>query len=218
MATWVYSSNSKLDLVMKMQIWCALLVVAGFFLLQSCGGKTKEAEEDKTLLKIETEDEDGKSSITINSDVLKTSEVVDYQELKELLPDKVLGIKRSHLEGQKSGMSGFKIATASGKYEADGKQVEIAIVDAGGSSLVLAGLAMWTNTEFEKESDEGYERTTEIDGHKAFEQYDKNSRSGQVSVLVKDRFLVNVEGDNIDENDLRKVLNEINLRRLSRLE
>lgn len=202
---------------MKIQLLSALLLVSAFLLLQSCGAKAKEAEEDKTLLKIEAEDEDGKSSITINSDVLKTSEVVDYQKLKDLLPDKVLGIKRTHLEGQKSGMSGFKIATASGTYEEGEKQVEIAIVDAGGSSLVLAGLAMWTNTEFERESDDGYERTTEIDGHKAFEQYDKNSRSGQVSVLVEDRFLVNIEGDNINENDLRKVLNEISLRRLSRL-
>ncbi len=204
-------------------------LILSLFLWQGCGGTAK----DKNKITIESDENGAKSDITIESDKLEASaqealqklsdgelkagEVVSYQSLKELMPDDLLGMKRTKLEGQKSGMQGMNIATATAEYREEDKKIKVAIIDVGGSSIALAGLAMWANMEFERDSDEGYERTTKIDGHKAFEQYDKNKQSGQVSVLLENRFILNVEGDHISEKELRKALDDIGLRKLSNL-
>lgn len=214
---------------MKLSYLLYFLMIITLCIGQGCSSK----EKDKNTITIESEEDGEKSSVTIESDNLETSakealqqlssgelkagEVVSYQSLKALIPNSLLGMNRTKLEGQKSGMQGMSISTATAEYEEGDKEVQVSIVDAGGSSLTLAGLAMWANMEFERESDEGYERTTTIDGHKAFEQYDKKTESGQVSVLVNNRFIVNIEGDHISEKDLRKALDDINLRKVSRL-
>ena len=210
-------------------------MIIALFTLSSCGSDSKEKkDENDTTITIESEEDGEKSTVTIETDdpaeatkealrqlsggEVDAKEVVSYQSLKELMPNSLLGMKRTNIEGQKSGMQGLSISTATAEYEEGNKEINVSIVDAGGSSLTLAGLAMWANTEFERESDEGYERTTEIEGYKAFEQYDKNNKSGQLSVLVDNRFVVNIEGDQISEDDLRKALNDISLRKISRLQ
>ncbi|MDX1940135.1 MAG: hypothetical protein SFU99_06255 [Saprospiraceae bacterium] len=213
----------------------AFLMIIALFSLPSCGGASKEKEdENDTMITIESEEDGEKSTVTIETDDpvestkealrqlsggdVDAKEVVSYQSLKGLMPNSLLGMKRMNIEGQKSGMQGLSISTANAVYKEGDKELEVSIVDAGGSTLTLAGLAMWANMEFERESDDGYERTTKIDGHKAFEQYDKKNKSGQLGVLVDNRFVVNIEGDQISEGDLRKALNDINLRKISRLQ
>ncbi|HMO39373.1 MAG TPA: hypothetical protein PKC76_08010 [Saprospiraceae bacterium] len=141
----------------------------------------------------------------------------DHKQLQALLPERLVGIPRSSIEGQKSGLQGLSIATAKAEYEMGDKRLSVALVDAGSSSLTLAGLAMWASMEFERESNGSYERTTVIDGHKAFEQYDNNTQSGQVNVLVDNRFVLSIEGENVSEKDLRQALKGINLRKLAGL-
>lgn len=217
---------------MKSQFVIVFLITTSLFTLQSCGGKAKEAEK-KNAITIETDHEGEKSKITIESNNLgasteeafkqlsngefKSGEVVPYQSLKELLPNTLSGMNRTKIEGQKSGMQGMNISTASAEYESGDKHIQVSIMDAGGSALTLAGVAMWANMEFERESDDSYERTTTIDGNKAFEQFDKNAKTGQVSVLVDNHFIVNIEGTNISEKDLRNVLSDMNLRKLGKL-
>lgn len=230
-----FLKTKNTSLTMRIQQLSALLMLISLFLFTSCGrDKAPEGQENDAFISVETEDADGKASVKIGKDNIgdaineavndalgndgEAKEVVAYQKLKDLMPNKVLGMSRSNLEGQKTGMSGMNFSTASATYEEGNQEVTVNIMDAGGSALVLSGLAMWANMEFERESDDGYERTTKIDGHKAFEQYDKNSKSGQVSVLVDNRFVVNIEGNNVGEKDLRKVLDDINLRRLSNLQ
>lgn len=151
------------------------------------------------------------------NDKTEAKPVVDFQKLKELMPDKVLGLPRSDLSGQKTGLSGFNMSIAEAKYSGDNKDVQISIVDAGGSTLALSGLAIWANTEMERESDEGYERTTKIKGYKGFEKYDKNNQSGQLNLLVENRFIITIQGNGLKEGDSRQVLDKIDLGKLKRL-
>ncbi len=215
-------------------VWL-LGISIGALALQSCGGSSNKAEakEDDAFISVETEDENGKTSVKINPNNLtdalnsvaeeasggkvKAKEVVDYQSLKDFMPGSVIGMKRTELNGQKSGAMGQNLSTAEARYEEGNKSLQISVIDAGGSALVLAGLAMWADMDMSKESDEGYERTTKIDGYKAFEQYNNRDQSGQVSVLVEDRFIVNVEGDNISDKDLKRAMDKLDLKKLARM-
>lgn len=138
-------------------------------------------------------------------------EVVNFRELKKMLPDEIGGAKRTDAKGQKSGMFGINVATAEGKYRDGDKRADVTIVDIGGMGLAVMQYAQWSKFEVDSESDDGYERTTEIDGHKALVKWNSKSQRGEINVLVNDRFVVTIKGRNMDMDDLEDALDEIDL-------
>lgn len=164
------------------------------------GEAMKKASESIGNINLNIEDENGEKV-----------EVVNFRSLKELLPNRVGGIKRTDSSGQKTGALGFKISTAEGKYKDGNQSININIVDAGGIGMLVKSMADWSTIEIDKESDNGYERTTTIDGHKAFVKWDERNQKGQISVIVKERMIVNIEGRNVSMDDLEEALDDIDL-------
>lgn len=146
-------------------------------------------------------------------------ETVDFRELKALLPESLRGMKRTTATGEKNGAMGIQISSAEGQYASDdGKAVTVTIADIG-SVTGLAGMATyaWASTEIDRDSDSGHEKTTMFKGFKAFEKYDKQSRSGELSVLVGGRFVVGAQGNGIDMDALKSALGNVDLRKLDRM-
>jgi len=143
-------------------------------------------------------------------------EAMDFQELKKMLPERMLGMKRISHEGERAGMGKLKFSTATAEYQNGDASLEVSIVDGGGFAGIMAGMAAWSSVEMDKENEDGYERTTMIDGHKAFEQYDRRNKNGQIALIVDDRFIVSVDGDKVSEKDLRKALDALNLKKIRR--
>jgi len=83
--------------------------------------------------------------------------------------------------------------------------------------MALMGMAAWASLEYEKDSDEGYERTTTIQGHKAFEKYYERQKEGEIGVLVSNRFIVSIKGYNVSMNDIQAALKRIKLDDLVKL-
>lgn len=164
-----------------------------------------EEKESKGGLNITVDDGKEKVNITLGGD----KEVVDFRELKKLMPDKLVGLKRTELEGQKTGMMGFNISTAQASYEEDDKKIDVTINDAAGFEAALVSMAAWANIEMDKETDTGYERTTTIDGQKAFVKYDSEKERGEYSVIVDNRFIVTMKVRNINEKDFNNAFREI---------
>lgn len=56
-----------------------------------------------------------------------------------------------------------------------------------GSMKGLAGMTAfaWSWAEIDKESDDGFERTFEYKGHKAYEKYDTNYKNGEYRYLLQ---------------------------------
>ena len=211
---------------------CSLLLTSCF----SSGGYDDPKEE----VKVEEEKEgitisDGDSKITINSDGLEESlgnlidalstkdedgeaiGAVDFSLLKKQMPQKIAGMKRVKNEGRKAGMLGFNFSVAEAEYEGANKSLDVSIVDVAGVGMLTSLMAAWTDLEMDSETEYGYERTTEMNGFPAFEQYDSRREEGQVSLFVDDRFIISIEGNNISEKDLRKAINAIDLKSLSKM-
>lgn len=192
-------------------------------LLMSCGGNK---EEDNA----ESSDDDGTSiSATESVDALKKMAdqaeelqkngpvaTVDFRTLKELLPADAAGLARKEATGEKNGMAGFNISTAKGEYRNDdgSQSVEINIVDAGGTGALM-GLAAWSIIEVDKETENGYEKTTKFGDHKAYEKYDNGSKDGEIAVLIKNRFIVTAKGNGVEMSQLKSTLEEIDLDKLA---
>ena len=146
----------------------------------------------------------------------KKVEVVDFRELKGMLPASLGGLKRTDATGEKSGAMGMVISTAEGRYSSDdGKSISVKIGDIGSLSG-MAGMAAyaWATHEVDRESDTEYEKTTTFKGYKALEKYNKQTKSGDMSVLVGGRFVVEAEGSNVSMDALKAAIAGVDLRKL----
>lgn len=143
-------------------------------------------------------------------------EPVSFKDLKALLPEKLSGMERTSATGEKTSAMGIKVSEATGEYQSDdGSMIEIKITDMGSMSGLAAMAAYaWTMTEFERESDSGYERTTKISGYRAFEEYNSQDRYGKFQILIGDRFIVEIEGNGIEMDALRDAVKKIDLGKL----
>lgn len=142
---------------------------------------------------------------------------VDFHKLKEMLPASVSGMKRDDAAGESSEAMGIKGSSATAHYSSEvGGRVTVEITDMGSLSG-LAGLAARFDPNLQKETDTGYERTTKANGQVLHERYDRQARSGEVSVLTGDRFSITVNGSGVDADVLTGALKEIDIGRLASL-
>ncbi|MBK7658176.1 MAG: hypothetical protein IPJ28_03045 [Betaproteobacteria bacterium] len=145
-------------------------------------------------------------------------EPVDFRTLKDLLPENLAGLKRVSSEGSRTKVMGIAASTAEAVYQ-DGKggRMKVAITDAGTLTGLAAVAVAWINVEIDKEGDSGYERTTTIEGRKAYERYEKASKTGKLDVVAAGRFLVAAESTGLDMKAFRAAIAKIDLARLDAL-
>jgi len=144
----------------------------------------------------------------------KKIEPVDYRELKTLLPDDLDNMIRENARGEKSSAFGIKVSEAHANYHSrDGEgNISISITDLGSiSGLTSMATMAWTYAEFERDTDNGYEKTTKYKDHKAFESYDNESESGEISVLIANRFVVEVDGEHVNVDALKDAVSAVDL-------
>lgn len=149
----------------------------------------------------------------------KAIETVDFRELKALLPESLPGMARGEATGEKTAAMGMQISTAQGRYRsAEGSSISLKIADIG-SMTGLAGMATyaWAATEYDRETGSGYEKTTTFEGRKAQEKYNTSSRSGELSVMVAGRFVVEADGNNVDMDAIKAALKQVDLGKLENM-
>jgi hypothetical protein len=145
--------------------------------------------------------------------------VVDFRELRALLPAELSGLRRTNASGRKTGAFGINVAEATGEYgEGEGPRLEVKITDLGamGPAAGMANFGLMA-TEVDSEGDQGYERTTEFQGRKGFEEFRTVDKSGSAKVMLGGRFLVEVSGRNIEPAQLKKAVESIDLGALERV-
>jgi len=148
---------------------------------------------------------------------IEGKEPIGFRDLKKALPRSLGGIDFEESEGQTSGVFGFKISTVDATYKEDDSEFEVTIVDVAGVGKLVKSMAKWTEFEVDKETRNGYERTTEIKGHPALEKYDERQEKGETNILVNDRFIISVKGRGVSERQMRRAVDDINIRKIARL-
>lgn len=211
-----------------MKKYSILLLIPAFFLFAACGGNSEEKKAEKEAKEaaeqmeeasknMEEAAEDMREALTGGNNGSPKVEVVDWRKLQEFLPNKIDGMPRTNESGQTAGAMGFNFSETEGTYEEGDRRMNLKIVDTGGFGGLISMSAAWATVTIDKEDRNGYERTLEIDGYKAIEKYDKNSKNGELSVLVGKRFIVTLDGDDVAMDDLRDALDDIGLKKLEKL-
>ena len=144
-------------------------------------------------------------------------EVVNFRELKKLLPERLIGMERTSHTGEKSGGLGFKFSVARAKYEDEDKRLKVEITDTGGMGLAKLGMAAFAAIEIDKETDDGYERTYQEDDISYFEEYDGTRKYGALKAFVGERFVVNIEGDELEMKDFKRAIKKLGITKLKKM-
>ena len=143
-------------------------------------------------------------------------EPVDFSKLKEALPQELAGFEKGEASGEKNNAFGISVSEAKQSFRtADGnKRVRFEITDPGSLAGPFALANVWLNVEVDKESGDGYEKTSTVGGRKIHEKWSKDSKRGEVQMVVGNRFMVEVNAEGVEMNDVKALLGKIDVAKL----
>lgn len=133
------------------------------------------------------------------------------EELQDVLPEELAGLERTSSERQSMGAAGMSMAQATGTYEGDGKELEVSLMSGGG---IMAGPAMaFTMVQFDRSTDDGYERTVEYDGMKGMQEYeeDGDSQRAVMTILVNNSLMVRLEAEGMTMEEVEDAFDDLDL-------
>ena len=176
-----------------------------------------EAEEDIYRDSLETIQKIIKFGIDLSSiygntsetETTETSEVetvnlISFRELSEYLPNPPGGWTAEKPRGETNSFGDYGISQVSQtfRHQDRDKAIKISIFDGAFNSVFSTPFLL--TTEFNRESTEGYNKGVMLDNIPGREIYDYPRKQGSLHLLVDSRFLVQIEGSNIEEAELRE--------------
>jgi hypothetical protein len=137
-------------------------------------------------------------------------EAVGTDVLKPLAPETLAGMARTSFSAEKSAAMGLQVSNVEAEYAVGDKRIRLQISDTGGASGIM-GLASWAMVQTEREDDSGYEKVYKDGETMVQEKWNSASRSGEYNLIVAGRFVVNMAGDNLEMEDLKSAMAELDL-------
>lgn len=212
--SYLFSTRTHRPLLLSV---LAAILLAGV----GCGGDSvEEASSSESQNPLRSMAEAGKQMQEMSKKMKerknKKVDPVNFRKLRALLPEAVAdSLAQTAKEGQTGGAMGMNVSTAEATYEGTGsgprRRVEVKITDMGAMSGFGALGFGWAMMNIDKETSSGYEKTTDYHGHKAHEKYDRDRRRGEMQVLVADRFVVEVEGRDVEMEAVKDALGQVDL-------
>jgi hypothetical protein len=146
----------------------------------------------------------------------KPVDPISFRDLFALMPD-IGGWEKGTPTGERM-TSPFPFSTASVRYTRGDARIEVKMTDSGFNQLLLAPYAMFLRTGYERETTEGYEKSTQVNGQPGWEKWDSSRRYAELNALVGSRYLLQIEGRNVeDPRALHEVAGRIDMGRLAAL-
>lgn len=143
---------------------------------------------------------------------------VAVAELKAMLPEELIGLKRTSHEAERMGF-GIKVSKANAEYGGGDRRLSLMITDLGGAAgLAGMGRELFA-TEIDNANEHGFEKTTRYKGHRSFQRMQSSGDQsiGEIMVFVDDRFTVQLDGQNIAFKQLSKAIDQIDIDALSKI-
>ncbi len=144
-------------------------------------------------------------------------EAVDFRILKELLPE-IKGWGKQNPRGEKVAFGQFATSLAEADYALGDAEVHLKITDPAGYYMFVAPFVTFIQSGYEEEDEYHYKKSGTFNGYPAIEEFYFQDKRGSLTVIVKNRFIVEAKGRNIEKiNTLYDILNEVNLKKLESL-
>jgi hypothetical protein len=95
--------------------------------------------------------------------------------------------------------SPFAYSHAKVTYRKDDARIEATVTDSGFNQLLIAPFSIFLASGYEKETEDGYEKSVKVAGHPGWEKWDGGGKDGELNAFVNKRFLVQFEGDHLTD-------------------
>jgi hypothetical protein len=130
--------------------------------------------------------------------------------LESLLPQPLKGWMAAEASSQAAAAGVFGGVTAEREYTRGDATVSVTIIS---DSPMIQGMAMLFSNPVFAVSDGG--KLEKIAGQKAIVKYDSAGKSGEIQIMVGNRFLVMIEGDGVEKADLKQYAEGIDYKKLA---
>ena len=140
---------------------------------------------------------------------------IKASELKAMMPQRLGNLARVEVSAQQGGVIGLNISYAEAVYEGNDQRVELKFTDVGSLGVINPFTQGWLSMSIDKETPRGYEKYDTMNGHKSYEKYDNTRKSGELTVFVADRFVVEIKGSHVDMATLKQLFTTLDLDKLA---
>ena len=192
------------------------LLLSSAILFAACGNnKAKET----TIVS-----EDGKEKVTIDysqaqkaseqmqkmSEELQKMPMLSMDQLKALIPEELMGVKRKSFNATSA--MGTGLATA--EYEInDSSNVKLNIYDcAGPAGAGIYSMQYLGMMNIQSESDDEYTKSIDFMGGRAYEHCEKSSNDCTLTWFASNRLLVSLEGRHTGIDAIKQAAQSLNLK------
>lgn len=146
----------------------------------------------------------------------KPADPVSFRDLQTAYPE-VAGWTMDKPKGERM-TSPVPFSQTEAHFRNGDRAIEVKIVDSAFNQMLVAPWAMFLATGYEKETDDGYEKSTTVGGHPGFEKWNSTRKNGELNIVVAKRFLVSIEGDRLnDVKDLHDFAAKVDFGKLASL-
>jgi hypothetical protein len=84
-------------------------------------------------------------------------------------------------------------------YRKGDARIEATVMDSGFNQLLIAPFTMFLTTGYEKETENGYEKSVKVAGNPGWEKWESTSKNGELNTFINKRFLVQLHGTDISD-------------------
>ncbi len=205
--------------VMSLSIIAVMLLG---FTLSSCGGKEEPKGTQEVVQQMNSIEDQARQAAEGMEKWANRKPVppVNFRLLVEILPKAVPGLKAESPNGETASMGEFAYATASQKFANDAgtMSADVEIFDYAFIPAFYMGYQFLLNLNYSKESMEGYEKSMKFNEYPAFIRWVKEGASAEFTVLVSDRFIVQIRTNGMGENAAQEIASSMDLKKLATLQ
>jgi hypothetical protein len=145
----------------------------------------------------------------------KAYEPVSFRELQGFFPD-ISGWEKEKPKGE-SMTAPVKFSQAETVYTKGDARIEVKIVDTAMSKLMTLPYQMFLMANYSRETDSGYEKAAKVGGSPGWEKWDSEAKRAELGVIVGQRFIVTVDGNDTDVKTVHDVVGKMDLAKLAGL-
>ena len=147
----------------------------------------------------------------------KPIEPIAFQTLQTAFPE-VSGWTMGKPRGERMSIP-MAFSSSSTNYRNGEQRIDLQITDTARSPMVMGPFRMLSAAGYSRESSDGYEKATTFGGHSAYEKWSPERKSGEFSILVADRFVVELKGRKVDDiATLRDFAGKIDLGKIAAMQ
>jgi hypothetical protein len=142
---------------------------------------------------------------------------VDFEKLVALLPAPS-GWDRGKPEGHQTSAP-IAVSVADAQYTKGPLRAHVTITDAALSQLFMTPFTMMMSMNYQERSTSGYKKSVAYSTQPALEDWNADSKHGEITIIVNKRFVVQVTGDGFDSMDgVKEIANSVDLNKLAGLQ